>query len=108
MGKAVLFLSPLQQSTFVRAGEQAHLVKRTPVGTLSTRDWQLLVDLKQHLKFLSHIAATSFRLDIVLASEATKQAVVSWKDGLEDAFETTLSKYAGLVSNCPQAKWRVP
>ncbi|XP_053332775.1 uncharacterized protein LOC128506382 [Clarias gariepinus] len=97
---------------FVRAGEQVTSVKRTPVGILtSARDWQLLVDLERQLKFPSHIAVTTLRPDIVLVSEATKQAVlleltVPWEDRLEEAFERKLSRYAGLVSDCQQAGWR--
>ncbi|KAL7835079.1 hypothetical protein SRHO_G00293260 [Serrasalmus rhombeus] len=50
--------------------------------------------------------------DIVLVSESTKQATlleltVPWEDCLEEAFERKLSKYAGLVSDCQQAGWRV-
>ncbi|XP_031418446.1 uncharacterized protein LOC105897391 [Clupea harengus] len=99
--------------TFVRAGDKPTPARRTSsAGILtSARDWQLLVDLEHQLKFLSHIAVTTLRPDIVLVSESTKKAVlleltVPWEDRLEEAFERKLSKYAGLVSDCQQAGWR--
>ncbi|XP_030004234.1 uncharacterized protein LOC115429122 [Sphaeramia orbicularis] len=98
--------------TFVRAGEQAIPARRPPAGILTTaRDWQLLVDLERQLKFPRHIAATTLRPDIVILSEATKQAVlleltVPWEDRIEEAFERKLSKYTGLISDCQQAGWK--
>ncbi|XP_061925310.1 uncharacterized protein LOC133664585 [Entelurus aequoreus] len=97
---------------FVRAGDTPTPASRTSAGILtSAKDWQLLVDLENQLKFPSHIAVTTLRPDIVLVSESTKQAVlleltVPWEDRLEEAFERKLSKYAGLVSDCQQAGWR--
>ncbi|XP_061905517.1 uncharacterized protein LOC133651562 [Entelurus aequoreus] len=97
---------------FVRAGDTPTPASRTSAGILtSAKDWQLLVDLENQLKFPSHIAVTTLRPDIVLVSESTKQAVlleltVLWEDRLEEAFERKLSKYAGLVSDCQQAGWR--
>lgn len=65
MGKEA---KPFEESiVFVKAGDQP--AKRTSAGILtSARDWQLLVDLQQQLKFFNHIAVTT-RLDIVLVSE---------------------------------------
>ncbi len=81
-------------------------------GILATaRDWQLLVDLEQQLKFPNRIVTTTLRPDVVLLSESTKQVVlleltVPWEDRLEEAFERKLAKYEGLVSECRQAGWR--
>ncbi len=101
-----------QAITFIRAGEQPRPAAKTSAGILATaRDWQLLVDLKQQLKFPNHIVTTTLRPDIVLLSESTKQVVLleltfPWEDRLEEAFERKLAKYEGLVSECRQAGWR--
>lgn len=101
-----------QAITFIRAGEQPRPAEKTSAGILATaRDWQLLVDLEQQLKFPNHIVTTTLRPDIVLLSESTKQVVlleltVPWEDRLEEAFERKLAKYEGLVSECRQAGWR--
>ncbi len=70
-------------------------------GILATaRDWQLLVDLEQQLKFPNRIVTTTLRPDVVLLSDSTKQVVlleltVPWEDRLEEAFERKLAKYEG-------------
>lgn len=46
------------------------------------------MELEKQLKFLQHIATTTFRPDVVLASDVTKHAVL-----LEEAFERKLPKY---------------
>lgn len=71
----------------------------------SARDWQLLVDLKQQLKFPSHIVVTTLRpdrLDQLLLLEIK----LPWEERFDEAFQWKLSKYAGLVSDCQQAGWR--
>ena len=70
---------------------------------MSARDWQLLVDLENQLKFPSQIAATTLSL-----SPPSKQLelTVPWEVRLEEDFERKLSKYAGLVSDCQQAGYR--
>ena len=97
---------PKIQSPLSGADDQATPARGNTAGILtSAKDWQLLVDLEQQLKFSSHIAATTLRPDMVLVSESTKQVVlleltVPWEDHLEEAFERKLSQYAGLVSDC--------
>lgn len=103
---------PSKQAITIRAGEQPRPAEKTSAGILaSARDWQLLVDLEQQLKFPNHIVTTTLRPDVVLLSESTKQVVlleltVPWEDRLEEAFERKLAKYEGLVSECRQAGWR--
>ena len=98
--------------TFVRAGERPKQLKKTSAGILaSARDWRMLVDLEQQLRFPSHIIATNLRPDIVLTSDSTRQAVlieltVPWEDRLEEAYERKLSKYSKLVGDCQQAGWK--
>ena len=102
-----------QKITFVRAGEQRKLSKKTSAGILAyAKDWRMLVDLDKQLRFPSHIVATRLRPDIVLSSDSTRQVVlleltVPWEDRLEEAFERKLSKYTELAEHCQQAGWRV-
>ncbi len=102
----------MQAINFIRAGEQPRPAAKTSTDILATaRDWQLLVDLEQQLKFPNHILTTTLRPDVFLLSESTKQGVllelaVPWEDRLEEAFERKLAKYEGLVSECRQAGWR--
>lgn len=42
----------------------------------TAREEQILMDLKQHLKFPTCIAATALRPDIVLVSESSMQVVL--------------------------------
>ncbi len=104
-------LSSKQAITFIGAGKQPRPAAKTSAGILATaRDWQLLVDLEQQLKFPNHIVTTTLRPDVLL-SESTKQVVlleltVPWEDHLEEAFERKLAKYKGLVSECRRAGWR--
>ncbi|XP_052400773.1 uncharacterized protein LOC127948384, partial [Carassius gibelio] len=101
-----------QAIAFDRAGELPKPDGKTSAGILATaRDWQLLVNLEQQLKFPNHVVITTLRPNIVLLSESTKQVVlleltVLWEDRLEEAFERKLAKYEGLVSECRQAGWR--
>ncbi len=77
------------KQTFIRAGEQPRPAAKTSAGILATAsDWQLLVDLEQQLKFPNRIVTTTFRPNVVLLSESTKQVVlleltVPWEDRLE-------------------------
>ncbi|KAJ8011882.1 hypothetical protein DPEC_G00062900 [Dallia pectoralis] len=51
-----------QAITFIRAGEQPRPAAKTSAGLLATaRDWQLLVDLEQQLKFPTHLVTTTLR-----------------------------------------------
>nr|XP_057943465.1 uncharacterized protein LOC131138512 [Doryrhamphus excisus] len=104
---------PVRQNiTFVRAGEKHPAGHKVPTGLLATaRDWKLRVDLGRQLKFPEHIARTSLRPDLVLTSDATKQAVlleltVPWEDRMEEAHERKKAKYLELVELCRESGWR--
>lgn len=90
--------------------EQPIPTKRTSAGILiSARNWKLLVDLEQQLKFPNNMAAITLRPDIVLVAETTKQVVlleptVPWEDHLGEAIEGKLSKYARLAGNCQKVR----
>ncbi|KAL0148307.1 hypothetical protein M9458_056369 [Cirrhinus mrigala] len=73
---------------------------------------QLQVDIGRQLKFPGNITATSFRPDMVLTSEFTKQVVileltVPWEDRIEEAHKRKMAKYAELSSECWNNGWKV-
>lgn len=66
-----------QTITFIRAIEQAFTSARTSASILaSTRDWKLLVDLEQQVKFPWHIAISNFWPDMPHVSEFTRQVIM--------------------------------
>ncbi|XP_051274648.1 potassium voltage-gated channel subfamily H member 4-like [Dicentrarchus labrax] len=98
-----------QATTFVREGEgQASLTTSRPdAGQLNrARDWKLLVDLNQKLCFLTEIASTNLRPDLVLWSASLKhvyiiELTVPWESAVEEAYEratTTRLDNEGLTS----------
>ena len=67
----------LKQINFVKAGEKIQRKRREKMNLLSSADdWQLLVDLETQLKFPRHITVTSFRQDLILPSDNTKQCII--------------------------------
>ena len=70
------------------------------------------LDLKQRIEFPSEIAVTNKRLNIVIWSVKTKQAVlleptVSWEKRIEEVHERKNLKYQELVKDCQQNGWKI-
>ncbi len=66
-----------QAITFIRAREYPRPAAKISASILVTaRDWQLLVDLEQQLKFPNYIVTTTLRPGVVLLSESTKQVIL--------------------------------
>lgn len=95
----------LQFRSWMDKWSQPHYLLRQSWGAVNTckkksaeiltsaRDWQLLVNLKQQLKFSIHVAATTLWTNIVFVSESNRKIVlleltVSWEDCLDEAKES--------------------
>ncbi len=73
-------------------------------------DWNLRVDLKRQLKFLTKITTTSLRPDVILWSTTARTVImaevtVPWEAGMEVAFKRKKDKYTGLAAECKETGW---
>ena len=100
---------------FVPAGTQPKLQQRRDHGPDSllqeAQDWECLVDLERALQFLSIVALTKFRPDVVILSRVARilimgELTVPWEDNVEEAHERKKEKYEELVMQSEECGWR--
>ncbi len=100
---------PLEAITFVREGDKAYTigtVAKNPTSSLQrASDWELGVDLKRKLVFLSDMAVTYLRPDMVLLSRSMKTIIITeltvpWEERLATSHQLKKAKYQYLVDTC--------
>ena len=75
------------------------------------KDWKLLADLRQQLRFPEEIVVTNYRPDIVIYSKRSKLCVlieltVPWEERMSEAYERKFLKYDELVEQCKSRGWK--
>lgn len=93
---------------FIKEGQRwlKHCPAKPDAATLSrANDWKILTDISQQLTFLSEMASTSLRPDLVLWSTKSVSVIkltVLWEDTVEEAYRLNKLLYVELAA---EAVW---
>ncbi|KAG7503792.1 hypothetical protein JOB18_045005 [Solea senegalensis] len=108
-----MYPTPLLTNAFVCEGTIAARSIPIPLerGQLcSARDWKLLVDIDQQLKFPPEIATTTLTPDVVLWSVSLRKAyiiklTIPWEDSVGETYEQKHQCYAELAAEAQHRSW---
>ena len=95
---------------FVRAGakekEMPNRQHRLGMGILTeTRDWVLLANVNEQLKFPSEVATIRLRPDLIINSASTNELTCPCEERISAAHELKLDRYSELQVECQENGW---